>query len=381
MVASNTLNRLPQHTANATVCSTMREQNSTPQSERMCHGGIIDVLDTHSVSCVNNSTIDTPDLHKLVMPLSNFFGQGMSFIGGRRPLGVTIERQGDLVRVTRRSIMPSIIPPPQRPVRGDIIEFSRKSRKRLFTLFARLDSLKIAQMTYKPRFITLTYPDTYPDPRTAKANMRAFIKRIRRWFPEASFVWRLEFQSRGAPHIHLVAFGMRYKSYQAINRAWCECAGISTDNRNACDIEVLRSLRGVMYYVSKYLAKPEDSGSLESGEGGVGLSVVHIGPGRLWGTENRAALPFAELEKTELIVDEVSYRHAAESLEHAYASTEYSFDLFADNAELLYSTFVAQLQRCENWNARARVIYVYALHDVNENLRVRFRRDMSRTLR
>src|SRR3970282_2589806 len=89
--------------------------------------------------------------------------------------------------------------------RGAIRDFSRKSRNRLIQKFARLSKQK-----GKSVFLTLTYPDVYPNPQGAKVHLDAFKKRIARQFPSASGFWRLEFQERGPSHFDLIIFNLPF---------------------------------------------------------------------------------------------------------------------------------------------------------------------------
>ena len=149
----------------------------------------------------------------------------------------------------------------QTPKRGHIVEFSRKSRRRLMIMFAKIVS-KIM-----PLFVTLTYPDHYPDARTAKRQLKAFLMRCKRRWPEFGYIWRLEFQKRGAPHFHLFMWGIDPRdAFVNMPRLWYQVVG-SNDIKHldhGCKVEKIRSYRGTMNYASKYVCKvseeiPEDS--------------------------------------------------------------------------------------------------------------------------
>jgi len=53
--------------------------------------------------------------------------------------------------------------------------------------------------------ITLTYPYKYSrDGRAVKKHLNTLLTHLRRDYPGIRYLWWLEFQSRGAPHIHLI---------------------------------------------------------------------------------------------------------------------------------------------------------------------------------
>ena len=138
--------------------------------------------------------------------------------------------------------------------RGTIQGFSRASRRRLL---ARLQEVDQRRLLHRPLMVTLTYPKDWPaSPEVWKADLRAFGKRLRRRYPDAAIIWRLEAQERGAPHYHLLVFGVRFLPHEWVGQAWAEITG---GNAGACArVERVRSWRGVVSYASKYLAKLDD---------------------------------------------------------------------------------------------------------------------------
>lgn len=93
-----------------------------------------------------------------------------------------------------------------RSVRGEIFEWSRRSRARMVEILASLDYLPLfAQGT--PAMVTFTYPGFWelvaPDGETVKRHFKIFGRRFERKFGRKFiFLAKLEFQRRGAPHIH-----------------------------------------------------------------------------------------------------------------------------------------------------------------------------------
>ena len=135
-----------------------------------------------------------------------------------------------------------------------------------------------------PVFVTLTYPAEFPllwD--VYKRHLDTFSKRFRRKFPAGSFVWRLEFQKRGAPHYHLLVWNVGYHDLLTwVHMAWFNVVDSGDINHLLAGtrVEEIRSWRGVSSYASKYLSKV--------------FADEHTGVGRWWGYCNLAAIPMAE---------------------------------------------------------------------------------------
>ena len=94
--------------------------------------------------------------------------------------------------------------------RKAITQWSKKSRSNMLkTLFALDYSPLFADVKRTPVMVTLTYPGEWetvaPDGQATKRHLTMFRKRYLRAFNEAfNGVWKLEFQRRGAPHIHIL---------------------------------------------------------------------------------------------------------------------------------------------------------------------------------
>lgn len=91
-----------------------------------------------------------------------------------------------------------------------ITEWSRKSRANMVRTLGLLDFTPMyADLTRLPAMVTLTYPGDWltvaPTGKAVKAHLKAFRKRFERaWNEPLRCVWKLEFQHRGAPHIHML---------------------------------------------------------------------------------------------------------------------------------------------------------------------------------
>lgn len=112
-----------------------------------------------------------------------------------------------------------------------ITEWSRKSRANMVRTLGMLDFTPMyADRTRLPGMLTLTYPGDWvtvaPDGKTVKKHLKALRKRHQRaWGEPLRCVWKLEFQRRGAPHIHMLMVpphglvdGLPY--YQWVRAAW-----------------------------------------------------------------------------------------------------------------------------------------------------------------
>lgn len=168
---------------------------------------------------------------------------------------------------------------PYRPPRGSVREFSRKSRTRLQQTLCAMPKAHVGMGVL---FITLTYPGAYPgDWHLWKRQLDNWLKRLRRRFPRAAGIWKLEPQKRGAPHYHLLVIGVPFIAKQWVSESWYEVVG-SGDARHLAvgtNVQLARSHRGVIAYAAKYTAKrqelPDD---------------WQDGVGRWWGVFNRERL-------------------------------------------------------------------------------------------
>jgi hypothetical protein len=184
-------------------------------------------------------------------------------------------------------------------IRSEITQFTRKSRKRLMSLLGQLDKTCI------PLFGTLTYPENFTaDARTWKRDLDNLDKRMARKFPDSAMVWKLEPQKRGAPHFHLLVWGVDHHQLRSfLPFAWAEVVGSDDKNHllwhlgllgngNKHCVQKVRSWRGVRSYASKYMGKIIDMPLMqESG---------WASPGRFWGVRRRQNLPAVVAQIIEL---------------------------------------------------------------------------------
>lgn len=137
--------------------------------------------------------------------------------------------------------------------------FSRKSRERL-RFVAQNTSVRFRNM------ITLTYPREYPkDGKLVKWHLNAFLTWLRKDTKGCSYLWFLEFQARGAPHVHILfdtpfpranADGLKAFRFR-VSAAWYAIVG-SKDTRHlsaGTRVERLRKPDGAARYATKYAMK------------------------------------------------------------------------------------------------------------------------------
>lgn len=178
--------------------------------------------------------------------------------------------------------------------RGAINGFSVQSRRRLLYTIA-----KIKRAAELPCFVTLTYPGEFPTVERAKRDKKVFEQRLVRAFEQAGLIWKLEPQQRGAPHYHLLVWGVEEKELLRWTvENWFEIAGNGDINHRLFHagllrgskpcVQMVRSWRGVWSYASKYLGK-----TFEVAEWGKKWT------GRFWGVVKPENIPFGE----EIIID------------------------------------------------------------------------------
>ncbi|HEY9758982.1 MAG TPA: hypothetical protein V6C97_27685 [Oculatellaceae cyanobacterium] len=179
-------------------------------------------------------------------------------------------------------------------IRGQVKGFSDASRRRLMQTIG-----GIRRDAELPYFITLTYPENFPTPEQAKKHLDTFFKRLARAFPAHGSIWKLEPQQRGAPHFHILTWGLQ--AGDPLNwfpSTWYEIAGGEDINHlhfhmgalgNQHCVQQVRSFKGVWSYASKYLGKTFEV---------AGWSGVWTG--RYWGVVHRENIPFGELVQEEV---------------------------------------------------------------------------------
>jgi len=247
-----------------------------------------------------------------------------------------------------------------RAKRSKVSVFSRASRLRLLQKMA-----TIKEKGLKSVFVTLTYGQAFPSPREAKRHLDNLMKQLRRKHEKVSGFWRLEFQQRGAPHFHLLLFGLPFMEKGELAARWANIVGEAYWDYSRDEvqhpftrIELLQSAKHASRYVAKYVGKVDTS------EGGFNIASYltdegeFIHPltgdncgsiGRWWGVFNAENLPLADL--VEIVVDGFG-TFAVDVLRRALASVNWRVDpdsrhgffLFEDNPYIWADYFEEMVQ-------------------------------------
>lgn len=200
--------------------------------------------------------------------------------------------QGNLLKV---KVMPNWdIAPPTKP-RGAIKGFSAAARRRMLQTIGRIAWEKIPHNV----FITLTLPDSHVNHGYAERTMYRwmFTRLVERLLERpVATLWRTEWKVRQsgqhegkiAPHLHMLAFGVRYIAKEWVNETWGLCIdhhGPLHTRIDACDGP------GGAFYCTKYAAKEECMGGLAND------AYLNKRLGRGWGMTRRKLVPLAPLQE------------------------------------------------------------------------------------
>jgi len=186
-------------------------------------------------------------------------------------------------------------------LRGAIAGFSMDSRRRLRRELLELDWAAVAVS-----HVVLTYHHDWGDWRAWKRDLWAFERRFfRAWGHLAyGFIWRLEFQGRGAPHFHLAPLWKKGRRppepvFAAwCRQAWCQVIGAEDDvdaRRYAAKVRHLVARGGDLGRLLGYLVN--EVGKVSQGR----LVDTETGElqatGRVWGVVGNVPRAVAELYK------------------------------------------------------------------------------------
>ncbi len=171
-------------------------------------------------------------------------------------------------------------------IRDKVRGFSKASRRNLLRRLASIDRGAFRAFRGRIVFVTLTYPNEWPDdPGACKGHLKAFRKRLQREYGPFAAFWRLGIQERGAWHFHLLlfvrpTFGSVGKLRRFVSSSWYEVTGRVSEGhlRAGTRVEAVRKWKVATSYAERYMAKPE-----EFPEG--------LQTGRIWGIWNEQLLP------------------------------------------------------------------------------------------
>jgi hypothetical protein len=141
-----------------------------------------------------------------------------------------------------------------------------------------------------PLFCTLTYPAEWIwDAKLWKRHLKIFSQRFLRRWQTAGFIWKLEFQQRGAPHFHPFFWGIGEDQLRDlrhwISDVWNEIAGDGDPNHllAGTSVERMRNPGAAIRYVSGYTSKTDQTRPGEK-------------VGRYWGVVGSSRIPWGEPE-------------------------------------------------------------------------------------
>ena len=148
--------------------------------------------------------------------------------------------------------------------RGRITEFTRRSRFRLLQILAKVRT----DISFKPLFFSMTYHHNFSLPNKSYVhNLHSFLSSLRSLDKEVEYLWRLEFQRRGAPHFHFIVFPGPSVKKLGTEKYMLLCADIwhriSDPDSKSHELygfksTVINSYSKAVAYVSKYVAKVDD---------------------------------------------------------------------------------------------------------------------------
>ena len=212
----------------------------------------------------------------------------------------------------------------QRDAGGVITEWSRKSRSAMCRTFAELDYSPLVKSGRVPAMVTLTYPGSWekvaPTGASVKRHIALWRKRFQREYDEgARYIWKLEFQRRGAPHIHLwmappASPGRSGRGFsQWLTETWAQVVDHPDPEQKSrhllagTAIDVLNGLRAcdpkrLAIYFTKH-SSPNLHGNKEYQHIVPGLwRQPGRGPGRFWGVYGlKKAIAVAEVTQEDYL--------------------------------------------------------------------------------
>ena len=208
---------------------------------------------------------------------------------------VTITMQGELIKARCQSLTDR----DERPGgdRAAIRYFSPASRKNMLETVSRMNWSR-----QRATFITLTYHEPVADAKLCKTHLRTFEKRLYRRYGNKTVIWRMDIQperlrltGQVAWHFHLIVLDLPYAPRTTNDKNglldwWRDITGQPSITQ--LGIELIHSAKKARSYVSKYSGKAENGVTYLDYLANLPVDQL---PGRFWGIENRALIPWAEL--------------------------------------------------------------------------------------
>ena len=206
--------------------------------------------------------------------------------------------------------------------------FSRASRIRLLR---KIDSFNVNYQF----FITLTYPVVRSDMDACYRDLFHFTEKIDDFFGrKCLYVWKKEFQSRGALHYHVLLYvpgfslqGFSLTSfYTRVLMFWNQSANIVS--MSSTNTELVRSVKGVIWYASLYTSKKGEQTKAPDFLIESGLPV-----GRWWGVINSR---FFSVKKVQKLQCSSSVSSLVEDWIHEQDSPDYDYKKALYHSNLMF---------------------------------------------
>jgi len=150
-------------------------------------------------------------------------------------------------------------------IRSRITGFTRRSRHSLMRTINRINCAQVGPMG----FVTVTYHLNWQE-RDVKRDLDLYFKRLRRRFPGLSYVWRLDYQRRGAPHFHILLFFPTHQVLDIEDEAllahhWNQVVdedGNFAHAKHGTKVIIFEDgFEGVFMYLNQYCTKMEEGGT------------------------------------------------------------------------------------------------------------------------
>jgi len=210
-------------------------------------------------------------------------------------------------------------------LRSTISQYSMKSRKRFFEKLLTIDWNTIPSENI--RELTLTYPSIYPkDGQVIKEQLDVYSKQIKRFcapYGGVTFIWKMEFQRRGAPHYHLILITKQpiplkslrtwaLKSWSRLVAKWINTTDYSEEEKQdsikkhkLAGIEadkVRKSKQGLISYVVWYISKGSHKGKAKEHQHDVPEEYQNIG--RWWGIYGKKSGVITFIKKKYILTED-----------------------------------------------------------------------------
>ena len=176
-----------------------------------------------------------------------------SALGGGRIPSFWFRYSGRVVEVQSKGLLKGRV---GGGIRGRIGYWSQDSRRRLLRVLSEVEWQGLGRLV----MVTLTYPGEFStDGSVWKRDLQAFRKRWTRAFGQPVGVWKLEFQSRGAAHFHIVVgYEGEVEDLRPVVASWWFSIVGSGDEKHlkaGTEVSWFRKQERVAWYLGGYIGK------------------------------------------------------------------------------------------------------------------------------